>query len=63
MPEQWLKAIVTPVPKGLSKDSFMNVSLLSRVGKAYTQLLSNCIIKYCNEVNLFCEEQNGFCKF
>ena len=67
VPEQWLKAIITPVPKGSSKDPYMplsyrGVSLLSHVGKAYSQLLNNCIIKYCNEVHLFCEEQNGFRK-
>ena len=43
--------------------SYRGVSLLSHVGKAYSQLLNNRIIKYCNEVHLFCEEQNGFRKF
>ena len=43
--------------------SYRGVSLLSHVSKAYSQLLNNHIIKYCNEVHLFCKEQNGFRKF
>ena len=65
IPECWLKAIISPIPKSSLKDPFLplsyrGVSLLSHVGKLYSQILNKRIISYCENVEIFCEEQNGF---
>ena len=65
VPECWLKAIISPIPKSSLKDPFIplsyrGVSLLSHVGKLYSQLLNKRIIRYCDQVDMLCEEQNGF---
>ena len=61
------KAIISPVPKSAMKDphvpsEYRGVSLLSHVGKIYSQVLNNSIVSYCEITDLFCDEQNGFCK-
>ena len=65
IPECWLKAIISPIPKSSLKDPFLplsyrGVSLLSHVGKLYSQILNKRIISYCENVEIFCAEQNGF---
>ena len=65
IPECWLKAIISPVPKSSVKDPFIPVSyrcvsFLLHVGKLYSQILNKHIISYCENVEKFCEEQNGF---
>ena len=59
------KAIITPVPKNSMKDphvptEYRGVSLLSHIGKIYSQILNNRVVSYCEEIDLFCDEQNGF---
>ena len=36
------------------------ISLLSHIGKIYSQVLNNRVVSYCEEIDLFCDEQNGF---
>ena len=66
-PSLWLKAIVHPIYKGGGKDprspmSYRGISLLSCVYKVYTALLNRRIVKYCDELNILVDEQNGFRK-
>ena len=35
-------------------------TLLSHIGKIYSQILNNHVVSYCKEIDLFCDEQNGF---
>ena len=65
VPGCWEKAIITPVPKNSMKDphvptEYRGVSLLSHIGKIYSQILNNRVVSYCEEIDLFCDEQNGF---
>ena len=65
VPSVWLKAIIKPIPKGADKDPYIplnyrGISLTSCLSKAYSSLLNNRIVSYCNELNLFADEQNGF---
>ena len=67
VPSIWQKAIISPVPKSAMKDphvpsEYRGVSLLSHVGKIYSQVLNNRIVSYCEITDLFCDEQNGFRK-
>ena len=41
---------------------YRGLSLLSHVGKIYSQVLNNHIVSYCEITDLFCDEQNGFRK-
>ena len=64
-PSVWLKAIVHPIYKGGGKDprspmSYRGISLC--VYKVYTALLNRRIVKYCDELNILIDEQNGFRK-
>ena len=66
-PSVWLKAIVHPIYKGGGKDprspmSYRGISLLSCVYKVYTALLNRRIVKYCDELTILVDEQNGFRK-
>ncbi len=38
------------------------ISLLSCVCKGYSSILNNHIVTYCEELNIFANEQNGFRK-
>ena len=67
VPAIWQKAIISPVPKSAMKDphvpaEYRAVSLLSHVGKLYSQVLNNRIMSYCECTDLLCDEQNGFRK-
>ena len=39
---------------------YRGISLLSHIGKIYSQILNNRVVSYCEEIDLFCDEQNGF---
>ena len=63
----WRNAIISPIPKCATKDPFAplnyrGISLLSCVSKTYSSVLNNRIVKYCNLMEIFPEEQNGFRK-
>ena len=40
--------------------NYRGISLISGVAKTYSSLLNNRIVHYCNELELFADEQNGF---
>ena len=40
--------------------NYRGISLISGVAKTYFSLLNNRIVHYCNELELFADEQNGF---
>ena len=68
IPKVWSKAIIAPIPKGGDKDpcqplNYRGISLLSCVGKLFTYIINNRIVKYCEMLNLLHDKQNGFrCK-
>ena len=65
VPSVWVRALVKPIPKGADKDPYIplnyrGISLLSCVGKCYSSLLNNRIVGFCNQADIFADEQNGF---
>ena len=65
VPSIWQKSIIKPIPKSSDKDPFLplnyrGISLISCVSKAYSSLLNDRIVQFCNETNIFPDEQNGF---
>ncbi len=67
MPSIWVKAIINPIPKGAGKDPFVplnyrGISLLSCMSKTFTSLLNERIVKYCDDLGILADEQNGFRK-
>jgi hypothetical protein len=65
IPSAWKKAMICPIPKGSDKDPYIpnnyrGISLLSCVGKLYSNLLNNRLKYYLEELNLISEFQNGF---
>ena len=64
-PSIWLKSIITPIPKSSTKDPYIplnyrGISLLSCVCKGYSNILNQRAMTYCEELNIFADEQNGF---
>ena len=64
-PTLWVKSIINPIPKYLSKCLFTplnyrGISLLCVISKVYSSILSVRINKYCDILNIFVEEQNVF---
>ena len=67
IPSIWLKSVVNPIPKGAKKDpytplNYRGISLLSCVYKVYTSILNTRILEYCEMLDIFVDEQNGFRK-
>ena len=67
MPSVWLKAIITPIPKGAKCDpcvplNYRGISLLSCISKAYSGLINKRLTRYLKEKNFLVDEQNGFRK-
>ena len=65
VPSIWLKTIISPIPKSSTKDphvplNYRGISLISCVAKAYSSLLNRRIVNYCEQFNIYNEEQNGF---
>lgn len=65
IPSIWLKAIITPIPKSAMKDlysplQYRGISLLSNICKIYSGLLNSRITNYCEFLDIFVDEQNGF---
>ena len=59
------KSYNKPIPKRSNKNPYVplnyrGISLISSVAKTYFSLLNNRIVHYCNELELFADEQNGF---
>ena len=64
-PSIWAKAMINPIPKSSSKDpynplQYRGISLLSCTSKIYSGLLNARIAAYCEFIDIFVEEQNGF---
>ena len=58
-------ALIKPILKGSNKDPYVpinyrGISLIFCVAKTYSSLFNNHIVHYCNELELFVDEQNGF---
>ena len=65
VPNDWGKAIITPIPKCSSKNpylplSYRGISLLPCISKIYTNILNIRITFYLQNMNLLADEQNGF---
>ena len=65
VPNDWGKAIITPIPKCSSKNpylplSYRGISLLPCISKIYTNILNRRITFYLENMNLLADEQNGF---
>ena len=67
IPNSWLKSIIKPIPKGAGKDPYLplnyrGISLLSCVGKLYSNILNNRLTSYLESNEILADEQNGFRK-
>ena len=65
IPSSWQKAIISPIPKSASKDTYVplnyrEISLLSCFYKIYSCLISNRVSLHCENNGLIVDEQNGF---
>jgi uncharacterized OsmC-like protein len=65
LPYIWTKSIIKPIPRGSQSDPYVpmhyrGISLLSCVSKLYTSILNKRIKDYCELVEIYVEEQNGF---
>ena len=65
VPSMWQKSIIKPIPKSSDKDpylplSYRGISLISCISKAYSSLLNDRIVKFCEKREIFPDEQNGF---
>ena len=65
VPSIWQKSIIKPIPKSSDKDPYLplnyrGISLISCVSKAYSALLNDRIVEFCNKNKIFPDEQNGF---
>ena len=67
LPSVRKKAMITPIPKGSTKDkriqlNYRGISLLSVVSKLYSAVINNRVFNYLEDENLLVEERNGFCR-
>ena len=65
IPTIWLKAVISPIPKGSDKDPYLplnyrGISLLSNVYKVYSSIINKRITKFCDFNDILADEQNGF---
>lgn len=65
IPSLWLRAIIVPVPKSVTKDPYVplnyrGISILSCVCKVFSGIINKRIANYCELGDLFVDEQNGF---
>ena len=65
IPSIWQTGNIIPIPKGAGKDplvplNYRGITLISCISKVYSALINKRIVQYCNEMNIFAEEQNGF---
>jgi hypothetical protein len=65
IPEEWSRGIVVPIfKKGDRRNPFnyRGISLLSVVGKMFTSILSDRLMKFCEDNDVISDEQGGFRK-
>jgi len=63
LPTDWTRGVIFPIYKdGEKKDTsnYRGITLLSIVGKVYTQILNERMMRYCEENKILVEEQGGF---
>ena len=65
IPSIWRKAIISPLPKDLTKDkrlplNYRGISLLSVVSKLYSSVLNRRLLNYLESEDMLVDEQNGF---
>ena len=67
IPSIWSLGIIKPIPKSSEKDPFTplnyrGITLLSCISKVYSAVLNARVVSYCELLDIFTEEQNGFRK-
>ena len=67
VPNLWAKAIIKPIPKSSDKDphvpvNYRGISLLSCIGKLYSNILNTRLNEFLESKNIIVDEQNGFRK-
>jgi hypothetical protein len=65
VPSVWSQCILKPIPKGADKDPFVPlnyraISILSCIGKLFTCIINNRIVRYLDDQDIMVDEQNGF---
>ena len=65
VPKIWRKSVISPIPKGGDRDpfeplSYRGISLISCICKAFSLLINNRIVSYCEMLDIIHDEQNGF---
>lgn len=65
IPSVWRKGILNPIPKSSMSDAYnpiqyRGISLLSNVSKVYCSILNKRIMHYCEFLDIYVDEQNGF---
>ncbi len=65
LPSCWSNAIIKPIPKSRTNDprvplNYRGINLLSCIYKCYSSVINRRLLKYLENNNLICDEQNGF---
>ena len=65
VPDQWLRAIILPVPKSNMLDRYVplnyrGISLLCTCAKLYSSVLNQRLTRHLEEKKILADEQNGF---
>ncbi len=65
LPSCWSNAIIKPIPKNKKSDprvllNYRGINLLSCIYKCYSSVINRRLLKYLENNNLICDEQNGF---
>jgi hypothetical protein len=63
LPLDWTRGVVVPIYKdGEKRDplNYRGITLLSIVGKVYTQIINERLMRYCEKNKILVEEQGGF---
>ncbi len=65
LPSCWSNAIIKPIPKNKNNDpriplNYRGINLLSCIYKCYSSVMNRRLLKYLEQNQLLCDEQNGF---
>ena len=65
IPDQWLKAIISPIPKASYLDrysplNYRGISLLCACAKLYSSLINKRLSRHLESQQILADEQNGF---
>ncbi len=61
MPTVCIKALISPVPKSANKYPYVPLNYIP-ISTVFSDLINNCVIKYCELGDLLVDEQGGFRK-